>query len=242
MNLKRLSILTAAVSTAVLTGAGIALAEQKVALEDLPEAVRTTVLEHAGSVPIEEIEIDTESGHVVYDVEQKINGKEVEFMVAEDGTYLGLEDDEDEDEGETKITAADLPAAVSEALAAYAGTRTPKELERSSDDGHVLYEAEYDVDGVEQSVVMTADGEITATEQGIAADQLPAAVAAKVQRFGADATIKEAEVCTLTFYEVEVVSNGKKHTVRVLANGQGLHDDDDDHEHGEHHDDDDDDK
>lgn len=69
--------------------------EQEVTLDQVPAAVRETILSRVDAASIEAIEIDRESGADVYDVETTAG---VEFMVGPDGSYLGVEaDDGDED-------------------------------------------------------------------------------------------------------------------------------------------------
>ncbi|MBC7835373.1 MAG: hypothetical protein H7Y88_09785 [Phycisphaerales bacterium] len=63
-------------------------------LDEVPAAVRATILAHVAEADIVVIELDTESGSPVYDVE-KTDGSEI--MVAADGAYLGVEADDDDD-------------------------------------------------------------------------------------------------------------------------------------------------
>jgi len=75
--------------------------ETKVAVGDLPEAVRATLEKEAPGAAIEEIEMEEEDGKVVYEIEVKIDGKEVDLEIAADGTLLEKEvDDEQDDDGD----------------------------------------------------------------------------------------------------------------------------------------------
>jgi len=70
--------------------------EVTLTLDQVPANVRATILKHTSADAITEIELDTEDGVAVYDVE--VAGGS-EFMVAPSGDYLGVEkDDEDGDD------------------------------------------------------------------------------------------------------------------------------------------------
>jgi len=75
--------------------------EKKVTIDQVPEAVRATILKEAGKNKIEEIEEETKNGVTVYEAEWHEGGKEVEIKVAADGKLLKKEiedDDEDDDD------------------------------------------------------------------------------------------------------------------------------------------------
>ncbi len=70
--------------------------EVQVSLADVPEAVKATILREAGGAEIKEIERETEDGQTIYSVEVLIEGREVEFEIAPDGTLLGKEVEDDD--------------------------------------------------------------------------------------------------------------------------------------------------
>jgi uncharacterized membrane protein YkoI len=73
--------------------------EEQVSLAEVPTAVQATLVKEAAGAEIKEIEKEDEDGRVIYSADVLLNGQEVEFKVAPDGTLLGKEvDDEDEDE------------------------------------------------------------------------------------------------------------------------------------------------
>ncbi len=97
--------LLAGVLAAAFGAAGVVYAggdkgktEEKVTLDQVPAAVKATILKEAGNNAITEIEKETKDGKVVYEAEWKVDGKEVEIKVAEDGTLLGKEVDGDDDD------------------------------------------------------------------------------------------------------------------------------------------------
>ena len=72
----------------------------EVKLEDCPKAVQDTIKQEAGSGKIEEIEKETENGRTLYEAEVVIGGKTYELTVGEDGTLIGKEAEEDDEDGE----------------------------------------------------------------------------------------------------------------------------------------------
>ena len=80
--------------TVALVGTLAALAwakEERVSLEDCPQAVQDTILKEANGATITEIEREIENGKTVYEAEWMEDGMEVEITVAEDGTLLERE-------------------------------------------------------------------------------------------------------------------------------------------------------
>ena len=74
--------------------------EREVTIDEVPAAVRETILREAGDNKIEEIEEETENGVVTYEAEWHEGGKEVEIKVAADGTLLKKEIDDDDDDAD----------------------------------------------------------------------------------------------------------------------------------------------
>lgn len=71
--------------------------DRTVSYAELPPAVRRTVDASLNGAAIETIDMSYEDGRWVYDVEARDRTGAFEFSVAEDGTYLGR-DTEDDDE------------------------------------------------------------------------------------------------------------------------------------------------
>ena len=75
----------------------------KVTIDQVPAAVKATILKEAGDHKITEIEKETKDGKTIYEAEWVADGKEIEIKVAEDGTLLGKEtEDADDDKGGDK--------------------------------------------------------------------------------------------------------------------------------------------
>ena len=70
--------------------------EKNVTIDQVPAAVKATILKEAGGNKIEEISVD---GKVVYyEAEWKTGGKEIEIKVAPDGKLLKKEIEDDDDD------------------------------------------------------------------------------------------------------------------------------------------------
>ena len=74
--------------------------EEKVKLEDCPEAVQKTIKDYADGGTIVEIEKETsKDGTVTYEAEvKKTDGTEIEIEVAADGKLIKIEVEDDEDD------------------------------------------------------------------------------------------------------------------------------------------------
>jgi hypothetical protein len=74
--------------------------ERSVTLEELPPAVKATILKEAGTHKVRDIEEITLPDRVFYEAEWKVDGQEIEIKVAPDGTLLrsDAEDDDGDDE------------------------------------------------------------------------------------------------------------------------------------------------
>ncbi|MBL7133458.1 MAG: PepSY domain-containing protein [Phycisphaerae bacterium] len=71
--------------------------EKEVTIDEVPAAVKATILKEAGNNKIEEIEEVSRDGKVVhYEAEWKQDGKEIEIEVAPDGTLLSKETEDDD--------------------------------------------------------------------------------------------------------------------------------------------------
>lgn len=74
--------------------------ERALTLEQLPEAVKATVLREAGEHELVEIEEVRIGERLFYEAEWRADGMEVEVQVGPDGTLLGREVEEPDDEEE----------------------------------------------------------------------------------------------------------------------------------------------
>lgn len=83
--------------------------EEMVDFATLPQVVQATFNKESDNQKIDKVEKEMEDGKVVYEAEVKLNGKDYEIEVAEDGTLLckaleeeGDDEDDDDDKKEAK--------------------------------------------------------------------------------------------------------------------------------------------
>lgn len=81
--------------------------EERIALDQVPAAVRATLTAEARGAAIGDVEREEEHGRTQYEAKARIDGKRYEFKVAADGKLLSkkLDDDDKEDEGEHRPAA-----------------------------------------------------------------------------------------------------------------------------------------
>ena len=79
--------------------------EVKMTLDQVPAAVKATLLKEAGDAKIGNVDKVTDDGKTIYETDIKVGGKEFEIKVAEDGKLISKkleEDEKDEKKGEKK--------------------------------------------------------------------------------------------------------------------------------------------
>lgn len=235
MKLVKVGLAAAILATA---SAGFA-AEEHVTIDKVPAAVRATIEKEAAGAPIHEIEVETEDGKSIYEIETEKDGKEVEFSVASDGTLLGYEDeseeaddDEDEDEGdeeeeeeEEAVVALDsIPEAARKSIQAIVGANAIGAVTKETEGGAAVYEVEYKVEGVSHEAEVAASGEVVETERTIDAAELPEAVRKAVEAKYPGAKLRETNAVQLSFYEIEVETEKGVREIKLLATGAKLED------------------
>ena len=214
--------------------------EEKVTLEQVPAAVKATILKESAGGKITEIERETKDGRTVYEAEFLRNGQEIEIKIAPDGTLLGREVEGAEDD-EDDLTIDQVPEPARAALLRLAGDARIVKAEREREHGVLVYEAEWVKNGTKHEAAVTADGTLIEIEEIIPAENAPAAVRAAIAKyFGGDAKVV-VEKKMIVVYEVEVKIDGKERELLVFPTGRVHEDSDDDHEDDENGDNDDDD-
>ena len=79
-------------------------AEVKVAFAQLPAAVQATLTKEAGGAAIKEADEEEKDGKKVYEADVMIGGKNMEVVVAADGTLVSKKEDNEAAEGAKKDT------------------------------------------------------------------------------------------------------------------------------------------
>lgn len=130
--------------------------------------------------------------------------------------------------GRGDLTLDQLPPAAKEALLKLANGATITEIESEKENGVVVYEAEWAVNGAEFEAEVTAEGLLVEFEEELTKDAAPAVVQAAIAKhFGADKAV-EISRNTIVVYEIEGKVNGKSIEIIVHPTGKTMEDDDDD--------------
>jgi len=123
--------------------------EERVLLSQLSEPARATVERVTAGGKIEQMTREIERGKKVYDVEATVDGKHLEFLIAdEDGAVLGTE---------VPISYTDLPEAVRAAAEKFFGAATGLTAMKGVEFAETTYEIEGPKDG--KTVEATFDPE-----------------------------------------------------------------------------------
>jgi uncharacterized membrane protein YkoI len=146
--------------------------EEEVTLDQVPAAVKTTILRESAGDKITEIERETRNGKTVYEAEFLRDGKEIEIHIAPDGTVLGREVEELEDD-EDDLTIDQLPEPARAALLKLAGGARIVEVEREREHGAMIYEAAWVKNGTQHEAEVTAEGALLELEETIPAEKAP---------------------------------------------------------------------
>ena len=201
--------------------------EEKITLDQVPAAVKATILKEAAGAKITEIERETKDGKTIYEAEFLRDGQEIEIQIAPDGTVLGREVENEEDD-EDDLTIEQVPEPARAALLKLAGGAKIIKAERDKEHGAVIYEAEWTTGDTQCEAAVTADGTLVETAEIIPAEKAPAAVRAAIAKHFAAGAKLTVEKKMIVVYEVEAKADGKKTELIVLPTGQ-VHDEDDDH-------------
>ena len=205
-------------------------AEVAVTLDQLPPAVRDTILREAGGATIREIEQETRGGLTVFEAEFYHDGAGIEIAIAADGTLLGrkVEGASDEEE-EVAIPIDQVPEPARAALQQLAGTAVITECTREREHGIVIYEATWSAGGTTHEAEVSADGAVVEQSQVIPVAGAPAAVQAVIAKHFAKGAKVVVEMKTIVVYDVEALVDGKHVEMIVLPGGEV-------HSHGDNND------
>lgn len=115
-----------------------------------------------------------------------------------------------ESSNEVKITMDQVPAAVQQAVKAYASATQIKDIEDSDVDGTKVIEFDIEKNGKASEVAFKPDGQLFSTEEAVAFTDLPAAVQSAINE-----KVKGTKVAT----PEKVVMDGKVSYEVVIENG-----------------------
>ena len=162
----------------LLTGLATRADEMDIPLDKLPKAVVEAIKAKYPGSKLVGAEKETEGDKTFYEVVIKIKDQSIELLLTPEGKIVSVEQ---------KIAAQDLPRAVAGAIEKKYPKATVKDVEETTKDDKktyaVLLETDVMIGKEKQKVQMalTAEGKITATQQMIAAQDLPNAVSVALE-------------------------------------------------------------
>jgi uncharacterized membrane protein YkoI len=125
-------------------------------LSDLPAPAQATIQKLIGAGEIRKLDKEEKGAAVIYDVEARVQGKDVEYDVASDGTVLTSEE---------SVAFASLPAAVRTAAEKHFGSSAGLKASKELEEGKTFYEVEGGKGSAKGSVKLTDTGAIAEKER-----------------------------------------------------------------------------
>jgi uncharacterized membrane protein YkoI len=138
-------------------------ATEKVKFDSVPEAVKHTVREVAGSNRIEDAERGTLDGRTVYELAFKENGIHNELRVAEDGSivqHMRMAAKGSETQSLGKVTVDQVPAPVRKTIRAQVGSGEVNDIDKKMVKGRTVYEVGFKKEsgGRQHEIQIAEDG------------------------------------------------------------------------------------
>jgi uncharacterized membrane protein YkoI len=198
--------------------------EKQVSLDQVPAAVKATILKESAGGEIKEVEVETESGKTYYEAEFVRDGKTIEIKVAPDGTLVEKEEEKQKvksEEQERTVTEAEVPAPALAALKKLAGGAELTEFAEEIEHGSTFYEGSWKTaDGSNVGTLVTSTGDLVEIEEQLKPEQVPAAILAAVRKLsGPDAPLF-CEKKTMILYEVKFRKDEQRHEILYTPDGR----------------------
>ena len=237
-------LLACSMASPALAEQGVEIGSKEVTMEQVPKAVKETILKEAGKNKIEELEEKTLEGNkIVYEAMWMVEGKEIELQVSPDGKVVNKKT---EDAAEAKAAApvtvekspAKLPDAAAAALKKAYGKATIKGVEVEPTDGVDLLKVVLLEKGKEREVEVSPDGILVSTQIDVSESDLPRKVRKsvkeaieggkiiKMEKEVIWATISEGKVTKLAkpteIYEVKFTQGEAWNEVKIAADGAAM--------------------
>ena len=161
----------------------------------------------------------------------------------EDAAAVVAEDDQDEESAKERVvTVRELPEVGRQVRGKEAGAAKIGKIEKGTEDGKVVYEAEWEDKGAEVELTVAVDGTVLEreVEKEVSLDKVPAAVKAAILKAAGDHQVTEVEAKAkdgkVVSYEAEWRDGEKEVELKVDPTGKVLRQkvEDDDDEEGEH--------
>ncbi len=130
----------------------IVIADQRVKLQDLPQAVQKSVKEQTANATLLGLSKEVENGKTMYEIETKVNGKGRDLLVDKTGAIVEVEE---------VVDLSAIPASAKAAIEKRAAGGTIKKVESVTHGSTVSYEAAVRTKtGKNVEVDVNADGSV----------------------------------------------------------------------------------
>lgn len=142
-------------------------ATQKVDFENVPEAVKRTVRDAAGSNRIEDAERGTLDGKTIYEIAFKKDGKHNELRVAEDGSIVQRVAGTDI-RFPGALSVDEVPARVRRAIRDQVGSGEVNDIDKKTVEGKTVYEVGFKKEsgGAQHEIQIAEDGTVIGEPAG----------------------------------------------------------------------------
>ncbi len=220
------SVIGLSVMSAVTLVAWAEEKEEEVTLDQVPAAVKATILKEADGGQIKEIERATVGDKTYFEAEIVREGKTIEIQIAADGSLLEKEEEDEKSEAgeqEREVEEAEVPAPALAALKKLAAGAALTEFSEEIEHGSKFYEGSWKTaTGSNVDALVTPAGDLVELEERISPDQVPSAVLAAVKKLaGADASLF-CEKKTMVLYEVKFRKGDRQHEILYTPDGRTL--------------------
>jgi len=125
----------------------------------------------------------------------------------------------DEEWTEVVIKFTDAPASVQAALSKLTDASTVTKVIKETDEGISVYEIEFTKAGVKSSADISAAGDVMEVETTVTMTKLPAMAMAALKKEFPNATMGDCSLVQKTYYEIDMIIDGKKREVKFDAAG-----------------------
>ena len=144
------------------------------------------------------------------------------LAIAASAVLLYAQDKKPGEEHERKVQESQVPAAAVAALKKMAGAAEIMQYEEETEDGETFYEGSWKTSTGKMEVLVTAQGDLVATEEGVSVGGVPAAVAAAAKKWAPAGTELRWEKVTEVRYEAKYRADGKKHELVMTPTGKTI--------------------
>lgn len=115
------------------------------------------------------------------------------------------------------------PSVVKGAADNYFGASS-HEIHKQMDHGMMWFGATGTKDGTPSSIKMTEAGDIVESQKMMSLDGLPTAIKNSILKAHPSAKLEQAQNVETSFYQISFMADGRKHEMRLYANGQPVPD------------------